>query len=131
MRHNTFIAPEQFDIRFGEVGPSSDIYSLGAILYELITGRLVFPRTSEAILHTQQREPVAPSRIRAGIPDPLERICLKCLRKSTRDRYDSAEMLVGELKRFVKGDPLVHTPQRTNWQRVRDWAKSEPASPPA
>jgi serine/threonine-protein kinase len=122
-----YIAPEQFDSRFGEVGPSSDIYSLGVILYELITGQPPFPRTPESILRTVDTDPLPPSRLRAGIPDGLERICLKCLRKATRDRYDSTAVLMAELNRFVQDEPLVETPSHTAWQLGRDWARSEPA----
>jgi eukaryotic-like serine/threonine-protein kinase len=122
-----YIAPEQFDSRFGEVGPSSDIYSLGVILYELIAGRQPFPRTSESVLRTLDSDPVPPSRIRAGIPDDLERICLKCLRKSTKDRYATTALLLEELNRFEQLNALVHTPPHTPWQRIRDWARSEPA----
>ncbi len=122
-----YIAPEQFDGRFGEVGPSSDIYSLGVILYELITGQPPFPRTPESVLRTLNSDPLPPSRIRAGVPDGLERICLKCLRKATRDRYESTATLVEELNHFVQDEPLAHTPTHTVWQRVRDWARSEPA----
>jgi hypothetical protein len=122
-----YIAPEQFDGRFGEVGPSSDIYSLGVILYELIAGQPPFPRTRESVLRTLDTDPLPPSRLRAGVPDALERICLKCLRKTTRDRYDSTAILVEELNHFVHSEPLVHTPTHTAWQRIRDWARSEPA----
>jgi serine/threonine-protein kinase len=86
-----YIAPEQLDGRFGEVGKASDIYSLGVILCELLTGQPPFPRNRESILLTLEREPIRPSRLRRGIPEVLERICLKCLRKSTRDRYQSAD----------------------------------------
>jgi serine/threonine-protein kinase len=97
------------------------------ILYELITGQPPFPRTRESILRTLDTEPLPPRRLRAGIPDGLERICLKCLRKATRDRYESTATLVEELNHFVQDEPLAHTPTHTVWQRVRDWARREPA----
>jgi serine/threonine-protein kinase len=122
-----YIAPEQFDGRFGEVGPSSDIYSLGVILYELIVGRPLFPRARESILRTLDSDPLPPSRLRAGVPDDLERICLKCLRKATRDRYASTDVLVAELNRFEQNLPLLETPPHNPWQRIRHWARSEPA----
>ncbi len=122
-----YIAPEQFDSRFGEVGPSSDIYSLGVIFYEMLAGKPPFPRSPESKLLPLNSEPIPPGRYRTGIPDALERICLKCLRKATRDRYSSTDQLVEELNHFEHGEPLVHTEPHTVWQRVRDWARSEPA----
>jgi serine/threonine-protein kinase len=123
-----YIAPEQFDGRFGEVGPSSDSYSLGIILYEMIVGRPPFARTprSESILRTLKDDPQPPSR-HAGVPERLERICLKCLRKATRDRYASTADLVEALNRFLRNEPDPTTPAHTPWQRIRDWARSEPA----
>ena len=97
-----YIAPEQFDPRFGEVGPACDIYSFGVILYELITGEPPFPRTRESILRTLDSEPTPPRQLRAGIPKDLERICLKCLRKSVRDRYASADQLLDDLRHFER-----------------------------
>jgi serine/threonine-protein kinase len=120
-----YIAPEQFDCRFGEVGPASDIYSLGVILYELITGQPPFPRTRDSILQTLNREPPPPGRLRAEIPKDLERICLKCLRKSTQDRYASAEQLVGDLRHFERREPLP-TPPDGFGARLAHWARREP-----
>jgi serine/threonine-protein kinase len=124
-----YIPPEQLDGRFGEVGLASDIYTLGVILYELITRQAPYPHTSDwpSLIQTLDRNPVHPSRVRPGIPEPLERICLKCLQKMTTSRYRSAEELMEDLEAFRKGDPLPNTPPSTAWQSIRDWARSEPA----
>ncbi len=121
-----YIAPEQFDRRFGEVGPACDVYSLGVILYELITGRPPFPRGRESILLTLDREPLPPGRLRAGVPGNLERVCMKCLRKSTRDRYASTGELLADLRHFERHEPLS-TPPDGPWPRLWHWARREPA----
>jgi serine/threonine-protein kinase len=121
-----YIAPEQFDDRFGELGPASDLYSLGVILYELLVGQPPFPRNRESILLTLEREPIPPSRLRSGIPGDLERICLRCLSKSTGERYQSAEELLIDLRCVERGDTIPSPPEGF-LSRLVHKARREPA----
>ena len=100
-----YMSPEQAAADHGKVGPPSDVYSLGAILYEMLTGRRVVeePDLMLALEQIKNREPVRPLDSNPVVPPPLELICLKCLEKEPQDRYHSAAELADELNRFLKG----------------------------
>ena len=104
-----FISPEQAQARTDAVGPQSDIYSIGAILYYLLTQRPPFAAESlqallDLVVHT---EPVSPHALNPSVPRDLETICLKCLQKDPARRYRSAQDLSDELGRFCRGEPIL------------------------
>ncbi len=100
-----YMAPEQAEGRTRDVGPATDVWALGAILYELLTGRPPFSRTSQpAILHAIcYEEPPRPSALQPGVPAELEAICLKCLRKPVGERYVRAADLAADLRAWLTG----------------------------
>ena len=124
----SYMSPEQAAGNRGEVGPASDIYSLGAILYELITGRPAFRAETplDTLMRVVANEPVPPRRLNRRIPRQLELICLKCLDKSPEHRYQSAEALADDLEHFLKGEALDAQPPLV-WQRFGRWVRREPA----
>jgi serine/threonine-protein kinase len=124
----SYMAPEQASGRTTEVGPSADIYSLGAILYELLTGEPPFRQESplDTLLDIMGREPTLPRRLNPQVPRGLELICLKCLAKSPEDRYASAGALADELDRFARGEPLQARPPHLG-QRLLQWTRRQPA----
>ncbi|MBX9789781.1 MAG: serine/threonine protein kinase [Pirellulales bacterium] len=122
-----YMAPEQAEGRLREVGPQSDVYGLGAILYEVLTGMPPFVggSHSELLNHVLRDEPVQPRRGRADIPRDLEAICLKCLEKQPQRRYTTAKDLVADLRRFLRGEPTLARPQQP-WERAANWARRKP-----
>ncbi|MGI9519977.1 MAG: protein kinase domain-containing protein [Pirellulaceae bacterium] len=123
-----YMAPEQTESSFRDSSsPCSDLYSLGAVLYFLLTGRSPFQTESllETIRAVKERPPVAPARIRAAIPRDLEAICLKCLEKDPESRYQSASELHSDLDRFLNNRP-VEARSITVLDRLSRWIKRNP-----
>ncbi|MDX1929682.1 MAG: serine/threonine-protein kinase [Pirellulaceae bacterium] len=124
----SYMSPEQATGNNALVGPSTDIYALGAILYEALAGRPPFKGVSpiETLTQVRTAEPVRPSVLRPGLPRDLETICLKCLQKSPKDRYLAATDLIEDLDRFLDGRPILARPvglTRATWK----WTKRHPA----
>ncbi|MDB5352193.1 MAG: Serine/threonine protein kinase PrkC, regulator of stationary phase [Planctomycetota bacterium] len=123
----SYMAPEQTGGRGGEIGPVTDVYGLGAVLYECLAGRPPF--LSDSALDTMRQvladEPVAPRLLRRRLPLDLETICLKCLEKEPRRRYPSAAAVAEDLRRYLDGKPIVARPVGRVARGWR-WCRREP-----
>lgn len=124
----SYMAPEQVDGDPATIGRAADVYALGAILYDLLTGRPPFTgdtaaRVFESVRHD---EPVPPRRLKPEIPNDLNTICLKCLEKNPERRYESAQALAGDLQRFLDGYAIQARPVSAP-ERLWRWCRRRPA----
>jgi WD40 repeat protein/serine/threonine protein kinase len=120
----SYMPPEQAGAKLGEIGPTSDVYSIGAILYQLITGRAPFEAATplDTILQVIDNEPIAPRLLNRAIDRDLQTICLKCLQKSPRARYATAQDLADDLGRYQAGEPISARPVG-NTERLLRWCR--------
>jgi tetratricopeptide (TPR) repeat protein len=123
-----YMAPEQAEGDNRQVGATADVYALGAILYELLTGRPPFRAATalETLAQVKDNDPVSPSRFQPGLPGDIETICLKCLEKSPSRRYATALDLAEDLRRFLDREPILAHRARS-WERAWKWARRRPA----
>ena len=124
----SYMAPEQAAGMGKHVGPAADVYALGAILYEMLTGRPPFRAATpmETMIQVVAEEPVSPSQLQRRTPKDLVTICLKCLQKEPGKRYTTALALAEDLRRFQAGEPILARPTRLPEKAVK-WARRHPA----
>jgi hypothetical protein len=124
----TYMAPEQARGDSRHVGPTADVYALGAILYEMLAGRPPFlPEDSSdpIIVRVLTEDPVSPAFHRPEIPRDLETICMKCLEKEPRNRYQSAGAFAEDLRRFLDDEAILAKPPSTVGYSIR-WVRRHP-----
>jgi WD40 repeat protein len=127
-----YMSPEQAQVGGLGIDTRTDVYALGALLYELLTGRTPFDRErlrtlplDEVTRIIREEEPATPSRLQPGLSRDVETICLKCLRKDPAGRYASARDLAEDLRRWIDGEPVIARPVSTA-ERIWLWCRRRP-----
>lgn len=123
----SYMAPEQILAKFGEIGPRTDVYALGCILYECLVGRAPFLAASSMVIVQQviEHDPVPPRKFHSHIPKDLETICLKCLEKDPNKRYATAADLATDLELFDAGKP-IRAKRRSVGEIAFRWCRGNP-----
>ena len=125
----SYMAPEQAAGKGKLVGPLADVYSLGAVLYDLLTGRPPFVAATvvETLVQVATAEPPSPASLQPRLPRDVVTVCLKCLRKEPEKRYGTAGEFADDLRRFLDGEP-IHAVRASRWERLVKWVRRRPAA---
>jgi WD40 repeat protein/serine/threonine protein kinase len=123
----SYMSPEQASGNGKQIGPCTDVYALGALLYEMLTGAAPFRGLTpmETLCQVMEAELVPPSRLRHGVPEDLETICLKCLDRDPARRYSTAEELGDDLKRFQESQP-IRARRTSRFRKAMQWRRRQP-----